>query len=203
MVEFPYTQKIESLKRFMEHIQEAGVPDKVTYQYLQVTGFKSSNDRRIISVLKAIGFIDKSGVPTEIWKNYRDRSKAPAIMSSALEKAYSELFKTYPNAQNLDVEALRNFFSAKTNLGLKSISLMVSTFKALCDLANFAKKPNKINKGLEKQTTDQSLDIVNENVSKTGLTININIQLTIPATDKPEVYANFFSAMKKYLLNND
>ena len=35
----------------------------------------------------------------------------------------------------------------------------------------------------------------------TGMTVNINIQLQIPATDKAEIYDSFFAAMKKHLLS--
>jgi hypothetical protein len=33
------------------------------------------------------------------------------------------------------------------------------------------------------------------------MTVNINIQLQIPATDKAETYDSFFAAMKKHLLS--
>jgi hypothetical protein len=33
------------------------------------------------------------------------------------------------------------------------------------------------------------------------MTVNINIQLQIPATDKADVYDSFFAAMKKHLLS--
>ncbi len=65
MAEFPYTAKPSSVPRFLRKIQAVRVPDKVTVKYIASIGFKSSNDRRLIPMLKALGFLDAPGVPSE------------------------------------------------------------------------------------------------------------------------------------------
>ena len=66
MPDFPYTPNPASLRRFFEKIPSTGVPDKVTLQVLNSLGFTSSNDRYILPVLKALKFVDGSGVPTQV-----------------------------------------------------------------------------------------------------------------------------------------
>src|SRR5215472_16948064 len=102
--DFPYLTNPASLGRFLEKIRAIGVPSKVNAVYLNSLGFKSSNDRPIIAVLKFLDFIDGSGIPKENWQKYRS-SAARAVLASAIRKAYSELFATYPDADRKDAEA--------------------------------------------------------------------------------------------------
>lgn len=203
MAEYRYTQNTGNLKKFLDHIQSAGVPDKVTQKYLEQCGYKSTNDRTMIGVLKGIGFLDTNGAPTEKWKKYRDKKKAPAVMAAAVREAYSELFATYPEAYKRDEEALRNFFSANTNLGAKAIGLTVNTFRALCDAANFDSTEPSENEPHARHAPASTVPLSRVSSSKSGLTVNINVELTIPATEKEEVYDNFFGAMKKHLFSDE
>jgi hypothetical protein len=70
---YTYTTKMTSMKTFLERIKskELGIPDKVTIAYLESIGYKSTNDRPIIRVLKSIGFIDANAVPTQDFKDFR------------------------------------------------------------------------------------------------------------------------------------
>ena len=198
-----------NVKKFLQHIQGAGVPSKVTFHYLNSVGFKSPNDRSILTIMKAIGFVDNSGVPTESWKAYRNKSQSKKVLAAALRKAYSKLFSTYPDANRKDNEALRNFFSSHTNVSEGTIGLMVRTFKVLADMADF-ESPTKSLPEIEpsgEEEEEEEEQIEQGEVAKRkvitatphGVTVNINIQLQIPATDKAETYDRFFAAMKKHL----
>lgn len=204
MPEFPYVPTTGKLKQFLTTIQSAGVPPKVDLSLLSTLGFKSSNDRRFIGVLKAIDFVDSSGVPTEKWKQFRNKSEAPRVLASAIvsSPAYSGLFQMYPDAHRKDQEALRNYFSGRTSHSAETVGDIVNTFRALCDLADFDTARS------EAQTPVAGL--VNEREGRSpvaqvigpavrGPEVNIRIELTIPATDDPKVYEALFSSMKKHL----
>src|SRR5688572_18195737 len=76
MADFPYTTVPGKIGTLFAKIREVGVPQKVTQQWLKSVGFKSSNDASLVGVLKYIGFIDGSAVPTLKWTQYRgDNSK--------------------------------------------------------------------------------------------------------------------------------
>jgi hypothetical protein len=199
-----------NLKKFLEHIQTAGVPSrKVTFQYVSSVGFKSTNDRAIITVLKAIGFLNKSGLATEVWRAYRNKSQSKRVLAAALRKAYPTLFATYPDANRKDTEALRNFFSSHSSVGEGALGYMVRTFKTMADMADFeslAEPSPEVEvegEGQEQQEEKGGAVVKHKVLSGTpnGMTVNINIQLQIPATDKADVYDSFFAAMKKHLLS--
>ena len=137
---FPYTQNTGNLTNLITQIGKNGVPDKFTTKDLPVWGFKSSNDRSIVSVLKFIGFLDSSGSPTELWREAR--TKPSAATAKGVREGYKSLFQTFPDAERKDSEALTNFFKAKTDVGDAAIKMMVATFKALVQFGDFSGKPD-------------------------------------------------------------
>lgn len=204
MPDFPYVLVPKKLKEFFGHIQTAGVPQKVTQGYLGKVGFKSANDRAILPVLKHIGFMDASGTPTERWQAYRNRQRAPGVLAIAIRSSYADLFQTYPDAHRKDTEALRNYFSAHTKVADRALSAIVTTFKALCELAHF-EKAEPVEATVIEPTEEPSRKTVRTTVHReepAGITVNINIQITVPETDKPEVYDKFFAALKKNLIDH-
>jgi hypothetical protein len=124
MATYIYTTNPAKIRKSLETIQTAGVPPKLSYKLLASLGFKSKNDRALVSIMKAIGFASSTGEPTEKWKQYRNKSQAGAVLAEGLREHYAELFKTYPDAYLKDNEALHNFFSTQTTVGeaaLKSV----------------------------------------------------------------------------------
>ncbi len=205
---YPYHVNSPNIKRFLEHIQSLGVPPKVTFQYLTSVGFKSTNDRAILTAMKFIGFVDSSGIPTKLWQAYRNKSQSSKVLAGALKTAYKNLFDTYPDANRKDNEALRNFFSSHTSVAENTVTLMVRTFKVMAEMGNFdspdegpeVEEPTPEEEG----TGGGASGVVKRKVvtpTPSGMTVNINIQLQIPATDKADVYDSFFAAMKKHLLS--
>jgi hypothetical protein len=205
MADFPYTPNAASVKRFLEHAQSAGVPEKVSYKYLEKVGFKSKNDRYIVSVLKFIGFLDGTGIPTNDWQAYRNRTTAGVTLANGIRKGYADLFNVYPDAHRKDNEALRNFFSAHTKVADTTLGLIVGTFKMLCSIADFetvgqskaAKLISQIVSVEEVKKEKQDKVSASSNVSA----ININIQLQLPATEDATIYDKLFSSLKKHLLS--
>ncbi|MBW3021698.1 DUF5343 domain-containing protein, partial [Candidatus Woesearchaeota archaeon] len=80
MANYPYILKTGSIKKFLEKVPSVGIPDKVTQKLLYSLGFKSTNDRAIIPVLKFLKFVDDAGVPTKRYTSYRDKSKSARIL---------------------------------------------------------------------------------------------------------------------------
>lgn len=210
MADFPYSPHAASIKRFLEHVQKAGVPDKVTLKYLETVGFRSKNDRYILGILKFLGFVDSTGVPAKTWRAYRNKESAAATLAAAMREAYGDLFRTYPDAHRKDNEALRNYFSAHTTVAESTLGLIVTTFKTLAAIADFesvapatgdkvgeeTKVPAGAKSGAKTQRDSRSDDW---SPAKPG--ININIQLQLPATDDGAIYDKLFAALKKHLFS--
>src|SRR5438132_3472218 len=64
---FPYSNKPNSLRKFLEQIPKRPKPAKVNADTLKGWGLKDSNDYSIIRVLKALGLVGSNGEPTEAY----------------------------------------------------------------------------------------------------------------------------------------
>ncbi len=179
MPDFPYTPNPANLRRFFEKIPSTGIPDKVTIQVLASLGFKSSNDRYILPVLKALKFVDGSGIPTKVWQQYRNKGIGTSVLAGAVKVLYSNLFTTYPDANQKDNEALRNYFSSHSKAGEAVLNLTVRTFKTLCELSDFEKEIEVPEiQAEEMQETEKSITRAIK-THQSGLTVNINIALQL------------------------
>lgn len=215
MADFPYVMVPGKLKEFLGQIQTIGVPAKVNTPYLEKLGFKSTNDRRIVHVLKYIGFIGDDGTPLEPWQAYRNKTHAAKVLGNALRTSYADLFDTYPDAASRDNDALRNYFSAHTKVGDGALAAMVRTFKVLAELADFERQEedglgeiggNVASVGAAPSSpSDVKQDTIQPRVTRqisNGVVINVNIQVGVPETDNTEIYDLFFAALKKHILSD-
>src|SRR5689334_9666120 len=137
MAEFIYTTVPGKIKPLLNKIRDVGVPSKVTVQWLRSVGFTSSNDASLLGVLKFIGFIDSSGVPTAKWNQYRG-AHSRSVLGEALRAGYADLFAVYPDANSRPQVDLEHVFTTSSSGGKQVIGKTVSTFKALAEEADFA-----------------------------------------------------------------
>lgn len=192
-----YTPTPQNVKKFFETIQGLGIPPKVSNAYLPTIGFRSANDRYLMGVSKSLGFVDTAGKPTTKWRDFKDRTKAPKVMADAIKTAYADLYSTYPDAERKDDDTLQNYFARTSGVAESVARLMVRTFKNLCELAGFEAVAEE-----EHVTTPTAP--AGEKVGEIPpggklVTLNINIQLQLPATKDATIYEALFSALKKNL----
>jgi hypothetical protein len=195
----PYTGQPKNVSEFFEKIKTLGIPPKVNLAYLPTIGFKSSNDRYLVGVSKSLGFVDSSGVPTERWQEYKDKNKAKQVMTSVVKTVYADLFNTYPNAHEEDSATIQNYFAAKWGVSEQLAKLMEQTFKELCGLADF--KAVVVTEPGAKPTVPTVGKVTEMPPSVKPVTININIQLSLPATEDAAIYDKLFEALKKHLFS--
>lgn len=208
MVEFPYTANTGKLREFLSTIRNIGIPPNgATQDWFQQIGFKSSNDRPILRVMRFINFIDSSSKPTDLWRQYRTEQHKK-ILAQGIVQGYNELFQIYPDANKRSNKELNDFFTSKSSAGKQAIEKTIQTFKALCELAEFngenivdTTSNTDINTDQISGKDETSLRVMRP-TKDSGITININIQLTLPDTTDPKVYDNFFAAMKNHLIQN-
>ncbi|MCK5612164.1 DUF5343 domain-containing protein [Candidatus Pacearchaeota archaeon] len=208
MAKYVYMSNPAKFVQFLETIQTAGVPTKLTIKHLESLGFKGKNDRAIVSIAKALGLITTSGVPTDRWQAYRNKRDAPRVLAEGIRENYAALFKTYPDAQTKDTEALHNFFSTHTTVGAKALGYMIATFRALVGIADFQVAAAKVS-SKQAMVASAPVDIApvqqtKMNIQgqvKNGLAVNINIELSLPENATPQTFDAFFKSMKKHLLD--
>ena len=56
---------------------------------------------------------------------------------------------------------------------------------------------------LRTTTAQMRQQIVTRTLAKNGVTINVNVQLTIPETTDEKVFGAFFAAMRKHLIDDN
>ncbi len=201
--EYPYTPAITRLEELFDKIPNLGLPEKLTKDWLKGLGYTSSNDRQSLAAMRRLGMIGTASKPTDLYRAVR--SKDRKTVAEGIKSAYRELFDLYPDAERKDSEALQNFFRSKVSAGEQVQRLMVRTFLVFCKYGDFGQAaevprvptpetaPKKASKSNGSRSGGPSL------VQGGGLTLNVNIQLQLPASADGDVYDKLFAAMGKHL----
>ena len=193
------------LQRFFQAIQAGGVPDRVTVEFLKTLGLTSSNDRAIISVMKAIGFLDPTGSPTSLYKRYRSKTEGGRVLAEALGAAYSDLFLANTKANELTIDKLRGIVATKTDKGERVVKEIARTFKALCDAADFSSS-EEVKPVEQVDLSESENDNAGSSAREAGNRIlkepvfHYNIQLHLPTTTDISVYNAIFKSLREHLL---
>ena len=206
-----YVNNVGNLQKFLDDIRSAGVPDRVTAEFLKTLGFKSSNDRPIISVLKGIGFLDANGTPTDAYRAFRDPHNGPKVLGRALRTAYSDLYLANTSAHNLPLEKLKGVIATKTRKGDGVVRLIAATFKALSKAADFSSDSDGSGAGAEEAAAPDAskkdtskLSSVAQSLPLSALPqseFHYNIQIHLPTTTDITVYNAIFKSLREHLLS--
>ncbi len=176
-------------------------------KYLASLGYRSSNDRKFPQVLRFLGLTDGSGRRTLAYRSvFRQGKAGRARLAQIVRDRYAALFGLYPDAHRKDSEAIQNFFRAHTDVGPRAIQGMASTFQAICSLADFeAEAPPVTPQGAEEVISAPGTGAAagRAGIRVAGsvypLTINVNIQLELPATTEADVYDTLFKSMAEHI----
>src|ERR1039457_7039509 len=93
-----YLVTTKNLEAFFNALQSAQAPEKFTYRFLESLEFTSSNDRLLMKLLKALGFIDDAGTPTKTYFDFLDQTQSRIVVARAVREAYGDLFAINKNA---------------------------------------------------------------------------------------------------------
>jgi hypothetical protein len=133
-----YLTSTKNVAPILDAIRRAAVPQRFTHQFLKQLGFTSSNDRAIVAVFKALGFLDGSGAPTARYRRYRDAGESQAVLAEALRDAYADVFALNQEAYDLPFTELRGIFARLSGKHEGVVEKMASTFKAFAGRADFS-----------------------------------------------------------------
>lgn len=201
-----YLTSTKRLPDILAAIQAAQAPPKFTLAFLENLGFKTSSDRLVVGVLKAMGFLNDASEPQDRYFRFLDQTQGELVLAEGIRDAYADLFQVNNSAQSLSRNEVKNKFKTLSQ-GQYSDSVltkMAGTFTALCSLADFsaASKPQP-DRPLEPEDAPGNSDgSANESDSPPlrlgGLVYNI--QLHLPESRDPAVYAALFKSLKEHLL---
>ncbi len=207
MAEYPpYLNAYNGIPTLFANIKTAAVPPKFTVDFLStVLELKSSSHRAMIPLLKKLGFIDPSNVPTQAYKDFREDSKSGTVMAERLKEAYKSLFQASEYAWKLNKEELtsklRNITGAAEDDPV--IQSVAGTFMALSKLATWE---GSILKRKIMITDDAEELRKGDGGRKLGdladgrLSLSYTINLNLPATTEIEVFNAIFKSLRENLL---
>lgn len=201
-----YLNTTKNFDKIMNSILNAKAPERFTNKFIEDLGFKSSNDRLIIGVLKSIGLLDENSQPTQRYYDFLDQSKSKKVIRKGIEEAYEDLFNVRKDAQNMTNEEVKNKLKTLTQgqKGDRVIGCMAMTFKTLCDYADWTGETIKVkSENIEKQPIQNEIEPkVHKNIieKESKMNLHYNIQIHLPETTNMAVYDAIFQSLKQHLL---
>ena len=202
------TGSFTKIPNYFDTLLTAKAPDKFTAKFMSDLGFTSSNDRQFVNVLKAIGFLDDAGTPTQRYFRFLDQSCAKLTVAEGIKEAYADLFALNVNAHRMSKEEVIGKFKTLTNGSTENATIgqMASTFLNLCAYADWTETPKKgvVEMPIQEIITDTSetkkLEL-GEATSNTRHSIDLNydIHIHLPATRDQAVYDALFASLAKHI----
>ena len=204
-----YSVAVTRIPDVFNKIRDGQAPDQFNHQLLKDWGFKSSNDRAFIPMLKELGFLSLEGKPTTRYHDYRDHSRSKVVMAEAIRDAYADIFliKEYPS--DADRKTIMGKFKSFHNVSDNVAALMMKNFYELLKLSDLKASPSKAkseeNEG-NKESEKEKLGTENQSTRDTGVppihtsSLHYNIQIHLPATKDVEVYNALFKSLREHLI---
>ena len=200
---FPYSNKPNSLRKFLEQIPKRLKPAKVNADTLKGWGLKDSNDYSIIRVLKAFGLVGSNGEPTEMYTAFMTPGKGPAVLGAAIRRVWAPLFELSHQPNKEDDQKLRNYFNIHSGGSDATLAFQIQTFKAACDYADLSapstgagepgKPPLPVGGGAAAKP---------QGAGQTGAAIHIDLHIHLPENKSRRDYEYMFEDIGKYILGN-
>lgn len=204
-----YLTSTKNLESIFNSIINARAPERFTTKFLEDLGFKSSTDRLMIGMLKALGLLDENGQPTQRYYEFLDQSQSKKIIAKGVQEAYEDLFNLRKDAQNMSNEDVKNKLKTLTQgqKGDRVIDQMSMTFRALCNYADWLDEPldqNTITPCVENEQPTEghsvSKTLQQPSITSPKMNLHYNIQIHLPETTNMAVYDAIFQSLKKHLM---
>jgi len=197
------TGSFTKIPSYFETMLTAKAPEKFNAKFMSDLGYTSSNDRQFVNVLKAIGFIDDAGTPTNRYFTFLDQSTSKYMVAEGIQEAYGDLFALNISAQNMTKQEIEGKFKTLTE-GTKenaTISYMASTFLYLCSFADWSKSIPSSKKNI---AVDKPVECVPAHstppIPPKSFDLNYNIHIHLPTTRDQAVYDALFASLTKHIL---
>jgi hypothetical protein len=194
-----------SIAKILEKVKEAGTPENFNGDFLSTKlGFKGGNYRTFISWAKKTGLLNGDGTPTHLYRSFRNPTSSKASLAQAIRNGYAELYSRNEYCHELDRKAFKGLVMEATGEphDSKVVEVIVSTFfnaKALADFDVRSDEVGRLEQKAEKQTEPESEKAQQKRVH---LGLNYTINLVLPKTDDPAVFAAIFQSLRETLLKD-
>lgn len=199
----PYVNAYGTITRVLEKVKSAATPSRFTQDFLATKlGFPGGSPKPVIPFLKRVGFLGTDGVPTDLYKRFRNPSESRGAAAEALRTGYARLYEMNEYAHELDDEKLSGLVVQASGLEPDStmVRSIVGSFKALRDLGSFdGESETSQPENREPEAAPDRITIEPQTPPfKLGLSYTINLNL--PSTSDIAVFDAIFKSLKEHLL---
>lgn len=210
-----YLTTFRNTPAILQAIQSAQAPPRFTQKFLEGLGFANSNDRAIINVLKALGFVDDSGVPTARYHRYLDQTQSALVLAEGIREAYGDLFRINRTAQEMTAVDVKNKMKTLSEGAFtdRVLTQMAGTFTTLVKEADFSTAPVPAassgsraeftpiadeKPGQQGEVQDARPVGVGVGVASPFGSLAYNINIHLPESRDPAVYNAIFKALREH-----
>jgi uncharacterized protein DUF5343 len=195
---FPYTTKPSSLRRLLQAIPSRPKPPKYDAALLRSWGFSDTNDYTVLRVLKAIGLLNASNEPTELYSKYMHLQGGATALAEPVKRIYEPLFNASHKPYAESPEQLKNLFNIHSGGSDRALEQQIQTFKALCENTIFDGAADPVvATGNGATATQRALGGVTP--SLTGAGININVHIHLPENKSSRDYEAIIEDIGRYI----
>lgn len=202
-----YLTSTKNVAAMLTAIQQAQAPKQFSVNFLNNLGFKGNADRLFIGMLKALGFLEPSGSPTQRYFKYLDQTQSARVLAEAIRDAYVDLFELNVNANKMTRDEVKNKLKTLTQGQFSDdvLGKMASTFAELTSHADFeavetaTPPPSDTEEQLDERPPPA--DKPRKPRERRALDLVYNIQIQLPESRDPAVYDALFRSLKAHLFN--
>ena len=203
----PFMNAYGNITKILKKIKEAKAPDRFTQDFLSTNlGFAGGSSMPFIPFAKRIGFLSSDGVPTELYRRFRNDHESPRAMAEAIQRGYPTVFARNEYAYKLDKPKLTGLLMEITGLEAKNNTLraILESFFALKAFADFEAESSAALKKPQDQPPGEGAIKGTETPSSTAgspndLRFSYTIYLNLPNTDNIAVFNAIFKSLKENL----
>jgi hypothetical protein len=200
----PYMNAYGNITKCLNKIQAAATPPRFTQDFLATKlNLTGGGARALIPYLKRTGFLGSDGVPTDLYKRFRNENERGRAAKEALRIGYRSLYEINEYIHDAADDVLRGVIVQVTGAEPDSSTVKgtIGSFKALRAFAKFDAAEEEEGEGGEVESgVTQTQDGEQQVVLKRGLGLSYTINLNLPSTSDIAVFDAIFKSLKEHLL---
>ena len=213
----PYIHAYGNITKALQKIKTAQTPDRFTQDFLATKlGLKGGSPKPVIPYLKRTGFLGSDGVPTTLYKRFRNSAQSGAAAAEALRIGYAALYEINEYVHDASDEELRGIVVQATGLDDSSSTVrsIIASFKALNAFADFNPVADASDEGdvggggaaAGGGGIGGAGDVDERRSSRGGgaqLNLGYTINLHLPPTSDIAVFNAIFKSLREHILRSD
>jgi len=193
-----------TISKALKKMEAAATPPRFTQDFLATKlGLKGGSPKPLIPFLKKTGFLGGDGVPTDLYKRFRNSTQRGPAAQEALRHGFSALYEVNEYVHDASDKELKGLIVQVTGGEPDSgtTKAIIGSFKALKEFATFdVNVEERPDVPQEEPTAQSTPDTTTHTVLKKGLGLSYTINLNLPATSDISVFDAIFKSLREHLL---